>query len=451
MADFSHHEPCPDCGSRDNLARYDDGSGFCFGCSHHEQGDGTRSDRPRRPPTALIQGEAKALPHRALSLETCQKYRYLVGGGRHIATYCDKKGRPVAQKLRDREKGMCWVGDLTEVVPLFGFQVWGAGGKRVIVTEGEIDALSMSQAQNNRWPAVSIPNGAQAAKRDLTNQFVWEYLESFDEIVLMFDEDEPGRAAAAECAELFTPGKVRIAQLPLKDANEMLKEGRLDELRRSAWEAQPYRPDGVVNGAELWKLVSEVPEVGLQYPWPSLNQLTHGQRNEVTVWCAGTGIGKSQILKEIAFHLVTTHGKKVGIVSLEESVRHAGLCQMSLALERQLHLPEVREQVGDEAFEAAYKSTLGTNRYVFYDHFGSVDAEQLLPKLRYMAVNGCDYIVLDHISIAVSGMATEGDERKRIDELMTKLRSLVEKEEIGLHIISHLRKATGKPHEEAGM
>ena len=30
------HEPCPKCGSRDNLARYDDGGAWCFGCHYWE-------------------------------------------------------------------------------------------------------------------------------------------------------------------------------------------------------------------------------------------------------------------------------------------------------------------------------------------------------------------------------------------------------------------------------
>lgn len=37
MGIFKQHEPCPNCGSRDNLARYDDGSATCFGCGHYER------------------------------------------------------------------------------------------------------------------------------------------------------------------------------------------------------------------------------------------------------------------------------------------------------------------------------------------------------------------------------------------------------------------------------
>jgi hypothetical protein len=34
VATFVRHEPCPRCGSRDNLGKWSDGSGWCFGCHH---------------------------------------------------------------------------------------------------------------------------------------------------------------------------------------------------------------------------------------------------------------------------------------------------------------------------------------------------------------------------------------------------------------------------------
>ena len=33
---FIKHEPCPDCGSKDNLARYSTGQGYCFSCGRWE-------------------------------------------------------------------------------------------------------------------------------------------------------------------------------------------------------------------------------------------------------------------------------------------------------------------------------------------------------------------------------------------------------------------------------
>jgi twinkle protein len=67
----------------------------------------------------------------------------------------------------------------------------------------------------------------------------------------MFDMDEPGAAAAKECAQLFTPGKCKIASLPLKDANEMLKAGRVAEIIDAIWGAKEFRPDGIVTLKDL--------------------------------------------------------------------------------------------------------------------------------------------------------------------------------------------------------
>ena len=41
-SEFIQHEPCPECGSRDNLARYDDGHAFCFGCNYREKAEENR-------------------------------------------------------------------------------------------------------------------------------------------------------------------------------------------------------------------------------------------------------------------------------------------------------------------------------------------------------------------------------------------------------------------------
>lgn len=454
---FSHHEPCSECGSSDGLARYEAGDGYCFVCTKWfpavgADGAAVKGRKVATPSGPMIDGEPIALGRRKLSQETCSKWRYLVGTDKdqhvQIATYFDKDGVPCAQKIRYPDKTFRWTGNPKAAV-LFGQQLWRDGGKIVVVTEGELDALSMSQAQDNRWPVVSVPNGAKAAKRDLAKQVEW--LEGYERIVLMLDNDEDGRDAAIDCAQLFTPGKARIASLPLKDANDMLKADRAGELVRAMWEAKTYRPDGIITGLDLVDRITVKPPMGLAYPWPSLNELTHGmRRREMVTWIGGTGSGKTQLAREVAFGLTQTHHEKVGIISLEESVESAALGQVSILMEKRLHLPKVREDVDDADIKTAAASILDS--YCFYDHGGiDLDAAKLLPRLRFMVLaEGCRYIVLDHISIMVSGSAAEGDERKRIDELVTKLRHITEELKFGLHIVSHLRRPQGTPHEEGG-
>jgi twinkle protein len=400
----------------------------------------------------LLEGDLKGVSERSLSAATCRKFGYQSGFDAdknlpfQAADYCNDKGVRTAQKVRYPGKDFRWVGKPKETV-LFGQQLWKGGGRRVVVTEGEIDAMSVAQAQDLRWPVVSVPNGAGGAKRAFIKNLEW--LESFDEVVILFDQDKEGEKAAAECAEVLTPGKALIGRLPRKDANEMLVAGEERAIVDACWQAAPFRPDGIVSGVDLIERVLAPPPPSVEYPWKGLNNYLRGQREkEITCWCGGTGAGKSQLVREIAFAL-HNKGESVGIVALEESVVKAALSQVSLAMNEKLHDPEIRGGIDSSDIRVA--ATRALDGVFFYDHFGSVEADVLIPKIRYMVKGlGVKWVILDHVSIMVSGMATEGDERKRLDELMTRLRTTVEECGFGMHIVAHLRKASGTPHEEGG-
>lgn len=451
MGKFLRHSPCEKCGSSDAKALYEDGSGFCWRCEAYFSG----GDEAATPEIAAPHDERQfylgsfaSIPKRGLSEETCQKFGYHCHGGEQVADYRDAKGRLIAQKIKTPDKVFRWIG-AARGAGLFGAHLWASGGKRIVITEGEIDAMSVSQAQNNTWPVVSIKNGASGAKKELAQHL--EYLESFGEIVLLFDMDEPGRQAAAACAELFTPGKCKIGQLPLKDANEMLQAGRLRELISAVWQAKAYRPDGLIEGTELWAEVIREPEHGLGYPWPCLDRVLYGLRGrELVCVTGGTGIGKTQILREIAYHLTTVHQQRIGYISLEECSRDVALGQMSVAASQRLHLPEVRARASESALKAWFQQTLGTGRYLLCDPKW-VTPEQILSRMRFMVIGGgCRWILFDHISMTVGGDASIGDERKRIDELMYQMRALVDELGVGVVFVTHLRKKDGTPYEEGG-
>ncbi len=97
------------------------------------------------------------------------------------------------------------------------------------------------------------------------------------------------------------------------------------------------------------------------------------------------------------------------------------------------------------------EDTIGTGRFFAFDHFGSIGNDEILNRVRFMAkALECKWIVLDHLSILVSGQEDFGDERKSIDILMTKLRSLVEETGCGLLLVSHLRRPSGDVGHENG-
>jgi twinkle protein len=439
---------CPNCTSSDGFGNYDDGHGYCFVCKTYQELESKPESRHKKKHNRLVDGVIRPIQKRYLTEFTCQKWNYRLGHFEgepvQIANYLDAKGNVIAQKIRFQNKDFKFLGN-PHAIQLYGQWLWRDGGKMVVITEGELDALSVSQLQQHKWPVVSIPNGAPSAVKAIKKSLDW--LESFETVVFMFDNDKPGREAAAECALLLTPGKAKIASLPLKDASDMLVAGRGKELIDAIWEAKTFRPDGIVHGVELLESILETDDSrAVPYPWQGLTTKTHGLRKgELITFTAGSGIGKSLACREIAYHLIQA-GETLGYIALEESVRRSALGLIGIHLNKPLHLST--DGISSDELKQAFFATLGSGRVYFYDHFGSIDSENLLRRIRYMARGlDCGWIILDHLSIVVSGIG-DGDERRLIDNTMTALRSLVEELCIGLILVSHLKRPEGKGHEE---
>jgi twinkle protein len=387
---------------------------------------------------------------RKINEKTCRHWDYGIstfkGKPCQVACYRTPDGsKIVAQKVRFPGKDFLILGDISEA-GLYGQHLSRDGGKMVVITEGEIDALSVSQVQDLKWSVVSVPNGAQGAAKAVRKQLEW--LEKFESVIFMLDNDEPGRAAAAECAELLTPGKAKIASLPLKDANDMLKAGQGAKIIDAIWSAKPFRPDGIIAGTDLWDvLIDETNEKGLDYPWEGVNRYARGIRQgEINLVGAGTGVGKSEWVRQIAHHLLAKQNETVGYIALEESKKRTARGMVGLHIGKRIHLS--REGVSDEELKRGYDETVGSGRFFLYDHWGSTASDNLLNKVRYLVRGcGCTTIVLDHISIVVSGIE-DGDERRIIDNTMTRLRSLVEETKCRMFVIAHLKAIEGTPHEE---
>ncbi len=161
---------------------------------------------------------------------------------------------------------------------------------------------------------------------------------------------------------------------------------------------------------------------------------------------AGSGLGKSQFLREIVWHILSKTEDNIGMMFLEEGVRKTARSLMSLALNKPIHLPDV--DVTEEELKDGFNRTLGTDRLYLFDHFGSSNLDNIVNRVRYMAKGlNCGYVVLDHISIIVSG-GDVGDERKALDAIMTRLRMLVQETGISLLCVSHLKRPSDRGHEE---
>ena len=446
-SEFLQHEPCPSCGSKDNLARYTDGHAYCFGCKYYETGNGEPLPEIKKSGN-LIDVVTSALKKRGITEDTCRFWGYGLGeyNGQtvQVAQYI-KDGAVIAQKLRFPSKDFVTIGEF-KGASLYGQHLWRDGGRMVTVVEGEVDALTVSQLFGNKWPVVSVPTGAAGALKSFQNNLEW--LEKFDSVVIMFDDDDPGRKAAKECAMLLTPGKAKIGTVNgFKDANEAHMAGEGKRVIDAVYGAKAYRPDGVVLGADLWDTVNEDDKnESTSYPWTALNNKLLGiRKGELVVLTSGTGIGKSSVCREMVCHLIRS-GKKVGLLMLEENVKRTGRNLMGIHLNTPSYFWEDRGISGEQKREA-FDATVA--KVVLFDHFGSVDPENLLARTRYMIKScGCDYIFLDHLSIVVSGLG-DGDERRLIDNAMTSLRSLVEETQAAMFVVSHLRRPDGdRGHEE---
>ena len=452
--EFLYHSPCDNCGSADANAVYTNHS-YCFSCNTHTKGKSTNMELQTitKKESDFIKGDVLPLNKRKIHLNTVQKYNYQIGAwfGRpcHIANYYNDSKELVAQKLRYPSKDFQWIGEAKQS-GLFGQEVCKGKGRYITVCEGEIDALTMSQINDNKWDVVSIKSGAAGAKKDIQKSL--DFLEGYENVIFMYDQDIQGQQAAVECAKLLTPNKAKIASLPLKDPNEMLLAGRAEELKQAMWNAKPYRPDGIVLGTEIFDdIMKEDTYVTAQYPFKTINIKTHGLRKgELTTITAGTGVGKSSFCRHVALDLLK-QGFGVGYIALEESIKRSALGIMGVHLKKPLHL--TREGISEQQLQETFKSTVGNGNFYLYNHFGSTIADNLLNKIRYLA-KSCevDFVVLDHLHMALSALGDEhtSDERKLIDYFVSKLRTLVEETGIGLILVSHLRRSEGDKGFEDG-
>lgn len=451
-SEFVRHEACPHCGSSDANALYTNGNHYCFSCETLTYADKSEDAMAlfETDGTVFLDLEFQELTKRGITEKTCKFWGYGIstykGQKVQVANYRSRDGQLQAQKVRFQSKDFSVIGSMKEV-SLYGEHLWRDGGRFITITEGELDALSLSQVLDNKWPVVSLPSGCTSAKKAIGKSIEW--LSGFEYVVLMFDNDEAGQKAARECASVLPPNKCKIATLPLKDANEMLVAGRVGELIDAFWSAKTFRPDGIVAGTDVWDLViSTDDKESVGYPYAGVQEKTGGcRKGEIVTLTAGSGIGKSQLAREFAHNFIR-HGKTLGYIALEENVKRTALGLMSIELNKPLHLHG--NDVPEEDMRHAFDNTVGSGRVYLYDHWGSTDSDNLLSKIRYLVHGcGCEYIVLDHISIVVSGLEG-GDERRIIDNTMTKLRALVEELNCGMILISHLKRPSGDRGHEDG-
>ena len=460
-------EPCPECrrngndNKGDNLAVYDDGHKYCYACNYLDQGRG--NEQTIVPPRKISRsfemvGVSGAIKDRRISQGIVEKFgvtlEYNKDGSisrHHYPYYNQDTGDAVGTKARCCSEKSFYVTGTLENTMLFGQQLWPEGGKFVTVTEGEVDAMAVSEMFDGKWPVVSLKTGSAGAVKDIKQNLEW--LETFDKVVICFDTDTAGKKATKEVLPLFSPKKAKSVTLPLKDAGDMLQEGKVQEFVRNWWDAKDYKPDGIVTLKDIIKEIEDREEVvNLDYPWECLNEKTHGFRiGELVTITSGSGMGKSQFMREVEFHIYNVTKDKIAIIALEEGPVMSGLGVASLFAEKPLHrLSRENKDSENKVEQVKWLRQLDDERFEFWAHMGSTNEADLYSRIRYMAkALDCKWFILDHLSIIVSDQQVD-DERKAIDRIMTKLRMIVQELNIGMFLVSHLKRPSGRAHEDGG-
>ena len=447
------YDPCPSCPSSDAFAIYSN-HGHCYSCGYHvtlsnENVVPFDIDEPKEAVVRDIlpppQRQQPGMKDRNLLANTINTYKVTINSNpdndvEAVFPRFNEKGVHTANQVRLANKKFRCEGEINKAT-LFGQQLFPAGGRSITVTEGYYDTLSGYEMTGSRYPNVGVMSASTAKKEVIQN---FEYLNSFEKIILNFDSDEPGQKAANECAQLFAPGKSHILKLSEgKDANEYQMKGLGKKYVDEWFRAPAFMPDGLKLGSELWgDIINHKDPKSVPYPWATLNHQTYGIRlSEVTLITAPTGVGKTSIVKAIEHALLTNPelveaGIGVGIAHLEEPKYDTAIGLMSIEAQKPFHLPDTPRS--EEELRKAYDSVINTNRVVIWDHFGSNDVDVVLSKIRHMAALGCKYIVLDHLSIIVSDQS--GDERKQLDEISTKIKTLCMNLHIAVIAVIHVNR-----------
>jgi twinkle protein len=453
--------PCPKCGSKDNLAHYSDGHTYCFGhgCNYYEHATGSIPESPRTRSNhkeamstsealaSYFSGEVTNLKARNINQETAERYGYRVGtiGDKtvQLAPYY-KDGRIVGCKARGPNKDFFAIGDMKKP-SLFGSQL-ADKGRLLVVTEGEIDAMSVSMACDGKYLAVSVPTGASGACKAFKENL--EYFTGFESVVIMFDMDDVGQAAAKECAEVLPPGKAKIAHITgAKDANELLQQHKVAEIINAVFTAKVYRPDGIVTIAEVREKALQDPEMGLPWFLPTLSDLTYGRRySELLAFGAGTGVGKTDFLiQQIEFDLNTLR-IPVGVFFLEQGPPETLKRIAGKSVGKLFHIPDGKSTKAE--LEAAIDAIEQNAKLYMYDSWGATEWEAIRNKIRYLNHSeGVRVFYIDHLT----ALAAEAeDERKALETIMSQMAKLCNELDVLIHLVSHLASPEGKSHEEGG-
>ena len=471
-----------ECGKKTLGVFENDGSydGYCFACGvkvsdpYKDKPDGYKPKIKKKSKEEIAAAISEIAEYKTTDLPTRGlKKEYLNYFGVKMAVsevdgetptvaylpyFSDEDGSsPVAYKARLLHNKSIWaIGDLKEGT-LFGWhKAIASGAKKLIVTEGEYDAIALFQAVkeiNKNDPRmskfnpaiVSVRNGAGSAANELSKMKA-EIRKRFTEIILAFDMDKPGRDAVDEVVKIFP--KAKVATLPCKDANECLLEGKSKALMKAVmFQAVEKKNTRLVWAKELHEKAKQEAPWGVSWPWNKVTEWTRGIRKGETIYIgAGQKMGKSEVVNTLAAHLIKEHGWKVMLAKPEESNNKTYKMVAGKVVGRIFHDPKV--EFDYEAYDKA-GAIIGDKLCMLnlYQHLGW---ETLKEDIEVAAAEGCDAIFIDPITNLTNGMSPS-DANTKLQEIAQSLAAMALDLNVVIFIFCHLRNPdSGPPHERGG-
>jgi len=455
-------QPCLDqvmCASSDAMQVYEDGGARCFSCDRQftkEQVEKGLNKTPKVPKAEkeyvarVSLSEVPDLPIRGFQDRKITK-DVAEFFGIHVS-YNDKGdidahyypyGDGYNIRIVDGKK-FTRLGTLTE---LCGQTKFSGGGKRLIITEGEIDMCSVALASQKRYSRIYpvVTMGSATNVKLLIEQREW--VRSFDEVILWFDNDTKGKEALDKAIKIIGIDKVKVASHPTcKDANEVHCTLGIDAVMQPIFDAAPVIPSGIITRSTLKERMRAFNETrALPYPdcMAGVNSKLKGMRfGEITLFTSGTGSGKSTLLREIILHIKKTAPveDKIGIASLEESPEAEARRLSGMQLSRNTSDEEMSFEELEVGFNELFGSEDEEERIMMLDHQGAVNDSSIIDKIEYMCLMGCRYILIDHITILVSEGIDKLHGNEAQDKIMNDLLALVKKYPVWIGLVSHLRK-----------
>lgn len=374
---------------------------------------------------------------------------------------------------KDKEEIGHWstIGSVKIGNKLFGQNVSEKANRKrtnIVITEGQHDCLSVYQSlvdsvRGTKYEGiepmvVSIPLGTKNAVESILHNE--EYIKSHDAITLFFDDDKAtpaeakkgivkGHEAIDAVAGAMLGSGVKIftvtASDGCKDASDMLQAGRNKELAKLvSFGKREYTPEKIIRVSDVsFEDIIAPPPQGVMVPqFPKLmDKLSGLHKRALTLVGAPSGVGKSTAVSIIASEIEKS-GERLGMIYLEEQTKET--VQRLIAEKLKVNYLKFKRNplkfASREKLEEVYKEITDKNDVLLLNHFGSMPIDELMNKVKYLhLVEGCDYIILDHISMVISGEAV-GDERKELDIVMTQLAAFCAAHDVGILVVCHLNR-----------